>query len=125
MTKAMWGLLGVVLYAGSAFAQPKPPDAKPAAAPSPAPAPAPGSGSEKAGSDESLEKGGDNRPWAAGISIDRQKQALVQFRQGNAQLNDGLFARAAETYRAALKTWPHPAIHYNLALALMNVDQPI
>ena len=122
MTKAMWGLLGVVLTFGSAHAQPKSPDPTPAASPAQAPAPSNG---EKAGSDESLEKGGDNRPWAAGISVDRQKQALLQFREGNAQLNDGLFARASETYRKALETWPHPAIHYNLALAQMNLDQPI
>jgi tetratricopeptide (TPR) repeat protein len=136
MTKAMWGLLGVVLSTGVALAQPKPPTPTPtpAAAPGdkPAPTPAPGdkpapspSSGEKAGGDETLQKGGDNRPWAAGISIERQKQALVEFREGNAQLNDGLFARAAETYHKALTTWPHPAIHYNLALAQMNLDQPI
>jgi tetratricopeptide (TPR) repeat protein len=113
MTKAMWGLLGVVVTLGVAHAQP---------APAPAPTPTPG---EKAGSDESLEQGGDNRPWAAGVSTDRQKQALVVFREGNQQLNDGLFARASETYRKALEAWPHPAIHYNLALAQMNLDQPI
>jgi hypothetical protein len=112
MTKAMWGLLGVTLACGLAVAQPAPPEPK---------GPATG---EKAGHDESL-KGGYNRPWAAGISIDRQKRALVEFREANAQLNDGLFARASETYRKALTTWPHPAIHYNLALAQMNLDQPI
>lgn len=116
MTKAMWGLLGVVLACGLASAQPKPPEPKPAAAPAP---------EEKAGIDESLQQGGDHRPWAAGISQERQKQALVQFREANALLNQGLFARAADTYRKALETWPHPAIHYNLALAQMNLDQPI
>lgn len=115
MTKAMWGLLGVVVTLGVAHAQPAP-------TPEPAPTPVPG---EKAGSDESLQQGGDNRPWAAGISPDRQKQALGVFREGNQQLNDGLFARASETYRKALEVWPHPAIHYNLALAQMNLDQPI
>jgi tetratricopeptide (TPR) repeat protein len=113
MTKAMWGLLGVVLTFGGAYAQPQ------------APAPGDKAPGEKAGSDESLQKGGDHRPWAAGISVERQKQALVQFREGNAQLNEGLFARAAETYRKALETWPHPAIYYNLALAQMPLDQPV
>jgi tetratricopeptide (TPR) repeat protein len=116
MTKAMWGLLGVVLTCGLVSAQPKAPDAKPAAAPKPG---------EKAGTDESLQQGGDHRPWAAGISVDRQKQALLQFREGNTLLNQGLFARASDTYRKALVSWPHPAIHYNLALAQMNLDQPI
>ena len=118
MTKAMWGLLGVAVALGTAYAQPAP-------APTPAAAPSPGNQGEKAGNDESLQHGGDHRPWAAGVSADRQKQALVAFREGNAQLNDGLFARASETYRKALEAWKHPAIHYNLALAQMNLDQPI
>jgi len=132
MTKAMWGLLGVAVALSTAHAQPAPqqtgaPAPTPAAAPAPAnePAPAPGNPGEKAGNDESLEHGGGNRPWAVGISPQRQQQALVVFRQGNQQLNDGLFARASETYRKALEAWPHPAIHYNLALAQMNLDQPI
>jgi hypothetical protein len=50
---------------------------------------------------------------------------LQLFHDGNVQLNDGLFVKAAEIYREALKHWQHPAIHYNLALALMNLDQPI
>jgi tetratricopeptide (TPR) repeat protein len=114
MTKAMWGLLGVALAIATAHAQP-----------TPTPAAAPQQPTEKVGSDESLSHGGDDRPWAAGISQDRQKQALTVFREANAQLNDGLFARASETYRKALEAWPHPAIHYNLALAQMNLDQPI
>src|SRR6478735_8824988 len=101
MTKAMWGLLGVVLCAATAAAQPKPPEQTPAASPSPAPQ----NSGEKASSDESLQKGGDNRPWAAGISPERQKVALQLFRDGNAQLNDGLFARASETYRKALENF--------------------
>lgn len=119
MTKATRGLLGllcVAVAASTASAQPKSPEPKPAAAPAP---------EEKAGSDETLQQGGDNRPWAAGISIERQKKALLEFREGNALLNQGLFARASETYLKALTTWPHPAIHYNLALAQMNLDQPI
>jgi tetratricopeptide (TPR) repeat protein len=119
MTKALWGLpLGLVLALSTAYAQPKSPEPTPAASPTPTP-------SEKASAEESLQQGGDNRPWANGVSQDRQKQALATFREGNQQLNDGLFARASETYRKALEAWPHPAIHYNLALAQMNLDQPI
>src|SRR5439155_14486907 len=33
--------------------------------------------------------------------------------------------KAAERFKDALKHWDHPAIHYNLALAQMNIDQPI
>ncbi|MDB4956160.1 MAG: hypothetical protein JWO36_3729 [Myxococcales bacterium] len=80
---------------------------------------------EKAGTNETLSKGGDTRPWAAGVAPNEQKSALQTFHDGNLQLNDGLFAKAAEKYRDALKHWDHPAIHYNLALAEMNLDQPI
>jgi tetratricopeptide (TPR) repeat protein len=105
------GLSLIVLAAGIAAAQP---------APEHPPTP-----TEKAGGNESLQNGGDNRPWAAGVSQAEQQTALDMFHDANMQLNDGLFAKAADKYRAALKHWDHPAIHYNLALALMNLDQPI
>jgi tetratricopeptide (TPR) repeat protein len=137
MTKAIRGLslgISIVLALGTVHAQPAKPS--PASAPTPKqpeelpdppkkdipPTPQPG---EKADTNETLQKGGDNRPWAAGVTRDQQQQALLKFREGNAQLNDGLFARASETYKTALTSWKHPAIYYNLALALMNLDQPI
>jgi hypothetical protein len=95
--------------------------------PAPPPAPTPTPPGEKAGTDETLQTGtavGD-RPWATGVSEAEQKAALVLFREANRLLNDGLFAAAADRYRAALKHWDHPAIHYNLALALVNLDQPV
>ncbi|HVK89713.1 MAG TPA: hypothetical protein VM513_36575 [Kofleriaceae bacterium] len=103
--------LGLTLSLGIAAAQPAPaPDKKPGT-------------DEKAG--ESLEHGGDSRPWAAGVAPAQQQAALVRFREANNQLNSGFFADAAKLYREALKDWNHPAIHYNLALALLNLDQPI
>lgn len=104
MIKAM--VLGACLVASAAYADDKKP-------------------SEQAGTDESLQNGGDNRPWAAGVSDAEQKAALQLFHDGNIALNQGLFAQASEKYREALKHWNHPAIHYNLALAQMQVDQPI
>jgi len=81
---------------------------------------------EKAGTDETLQNGATGeRPWAVGVSAAEQKAALEEFHKANLLLNDGLFARAADGYRAALKHWDHPAIHYNLALALLNLDQPV
>jgi hypothetical protein len=79
---------------------------------------------EKAGTDESLNTGAE-RPWATGVSPAEQATALKMFRDGNIQLNDGLFAKAADNYKEALKHWDHPAIHYNLALAQANLDQPV
>ncbi len=66
-----------------------------------------------------------DRPWAQGVSEDDQRRALELFGKGNSLLKDSLFVQAAAQYREALKSWDHPAIHYNLVLALLNLDQPV
>lgn len=134
--------LAIALCSGLAAAQPAPkPVPTPASSPkepsgpvptpdqTPTPAPNPEAKpdvqTEKVDKNESLEKGGDTRPWAAGVSRDKQRKALDKFREANAQLNLGLFADAVKLYREALTHWDHPAINYNLALALLNLDQPL
>jgi len=153
MIKAMAVGLSIALCSGLVSAAPKRPKAPkapkkvpppapeptptPAETPTPTPAPTPAPPTptpapqktpktdEKAGTDESLQNGGDARPWAVGVSIENQKIAVKKFQEGNQQLNDGLFPAAVKLYREALTKWEHPAIHYNLALALLNLDQPI
>jgi tetratricopeptide (TPR) repeat protein len=65
------------------------------------------------------------RPWVVGVPAAEQKAALDLFREGNALLKESLFVQAAAKYREALGHWNHPGIHYNLALALLNLDQPV
>lgn len=65
------------------------------------------------------------RPWADGVSPDNQAAARQLFDEANRLLRDSLFLKAADKYREALAFWDHPAIHYNLALALLNMDQPL
>lgn len=65
------------------------------------------------------------RPWAKGVSQADQKEAMELFTKANALLRDALFVKAAEVYKEALTHWEHPAIYYNLALALINLDKPI
>lgn len=65
------------------------------------------------------------RPWAKGVSQADQKEAMQLFTKANALLRDALFVKAAEVYKQALTHWEHPAIYYNLALALINLDKPI
>jgi len=120
-------MLGMLLSTATVHAQPVPPPA-PTPTPTPAPAPVPPPDApppDKGTSNESLQEGGDARPWAAGVSPENQKKALGMFREGNQAHNDGLFVKAVEIYREALKHWDHPAIHYNMALSLTNLDQPI
>ena len=130
----------------------KTPDAAPAPSPSPtpppapmkpgddslpgadaAPAPSPGGAPDKlpekgkAPTDEELAKNKNvnERPWAVGVSETDQKAALAAFAEGNALIHDALFVKAADKYREALTHWKHPAIYYNLALALVNLDKPV
>jgi hypothetical protein len=83
-------------------------------------APAPMKTSEKVDRDEKL-RPGDYRS----VSPENEREANVHFREANENFNDSFFKKAAEKYRQALSVWDHPAIHYNLALALINLDQPI
>jgi hypothetical protein len=89
----------------------------PASTPPPAPAPRPPA-SNTLGNQA-------NRPWAKGVSPQNQESALELFRAANVLVKESIFVVAVEKYRKALELWDHPAIHYNLALALMNLDQPI
>jgi tetratricopeptide (TPR) repeat protein len=111
---------------GSSEPQPAatPADGKaPETPPDPKGAPATAGGmktDEKAGT--KLEKGNGGK---ADVSAADEKEALTAFRQGNEFLNNGLFPQSVDKYRNALAHWDHPAIHYNLALALINLDQPL
>ena len=70
--------------------------------------------------------GSDNsRPWAKGVSRAHQEQARVLFEEANKLILQQFFKQAADKYREALDYWDHPAIHFNLSLALMNLDQPL
>jgi hypothetical protein len=66
-----------------------------------------------------------DRPWAKDVSEDAQKQALVLFEEGNKRFENSEHAAALAKYREALKIWDHPAIRYNAAVALINLDQPL
>ncbi|HTJ41916.1 MAG TPA: hypothetical protein VL463_07450 [Kofleriaceae bacterium] len=105
-----------------------------AGAPSPSPAPSPTPGTPDklpdkghAPTDDELAKNKaiQERPWAVGVSDADQKAALAAFAEGNALIHDALFVKAADKYREALTHWKHPAIYYNLALALVNLDKPV
>jgi hypothetical protein len=51
--------------------------------------------------------------------------AAALFEEANANLDASLPSKAADKYREALKLWRHPMIHYNLALALIDLKQPV
>lgn len=91
-----------------------------AAQPTPAPPGTPMKTQEKAGT--KLENDARGGPV---VSLADEKEARIDFLAGNDYLNNGLFLQAVDKYTEALAHWNHPAIHYNIALALINLDRPL
>ncbi|HEX7837551.1 MAG TPA: tetratricopeptide repeat protein [Kofleriaceae bacterium] len=79
------------------------------AQPSPGPAPAPA----------------EARPWAAGVSETEQANATELYVAGNREYSELRFAQALAKYKEAIAHWDHPAIRYNMAICLINLDQLI
>jgi tetratricopeptide (TPR) repeat protein len=98
-----------------------------AAAPPSAPTPPPEAKPSQAATDLGAfsTSSTNERPWAKSVSPSEQRIATELFREGNGLLKESLFVQAAAKYREALSHWDHPGIHYNLALALLNLDQPV
>jgi hypothetical protein len=66
-----------------------------------------------------------SRPWARGVSEERQRRALELYEAGTEALKNRQFAAAEARYREALGHWDHPSIHYHLAIVLINLERPI
>lgn len=64
-------------------------------------------------------------PWAKGVTPKAKEEANRLLALGNELLKDSFFAQAADKYRASLEIWDHPGGHYNLALALLSLNQPL
>jgi hypothetical protein len=64
-------------------------------------------------------------PWTVGVSEAEQAIALELYSQGNIEFQAGRLIQALTKYREALTHWAHPAIHFNLAVCLINLDQPL
>jgi hypothetical protein len=63
--------------------------------------------------------------WSRGVSVHERTAAEALFLEGNELFESSLFAEAADKYRAALAHWEHPAIHLNLAKALILLQRPV
>jgi hypothetical protein len=66
-----------------------------------------------------------DKPWAAGVAQAEQDRALAMYREGNGEFEESRYAQALTKYREAIKHWDHPAIRFNMAVSLINLDQPL
>ncbi len=63
--------------------------------------------------------------WSHGVPEAERRAAEALFLEGNKLLRESLTLLAVSKYREALTHWNHPNIHFNLAIALMSMDQPV
>ncbi len=64
-------------------------------------------------------------PWAKGVSAEAQAKALRLFQRGNEWLDKRNFEEARGLYLKALAEWAHPAIHFNLVICEVRLNQPL
>lgn len=67
----------------------------------------------------------DEKPWAANVPADKQKDALALYQKGNTFFEQAQYKEALVEYQQALALWDHPAIRYNAAVCLINLDRPV
>lgn len=60
------------------------------------------------------------KPWAEGVPLEEQKLANKLYKEANGLFRDSFLTQAVDKYTEALAHWDHPAIHYNLAIALLG-----
>jgi len=94
--------LGMLLSAGIARAQVPP-------------GPAPAERAEQTGED----------PWDEGVTEEQWRAANRAFEEAHRYTDVGLLGKAEEQYREALKLYPSPVIHYELALVLIELQHPL
>lgn len=63
------------------------------------------------------------RPWANGVSDGDRLSALKAFEVANAEFSALRFSEALVKYQEAVKSWNHPAISFNIAICLINLDR--
>jgi len=123
-TVQTWVFLGVI--AGALIQDRAPLRAQPANEPAQTDDdPDPTDGDSDSMNDDSIEIDNADHPWSRGVSAEARRAARKLFLEGNRLFRTPLFAKAAEHYTAALRKWKHPAFHFNLALAQLNLGKEI
>jgi tetratricopeptide (TPR) repeat protein len=67
----------------------------------------------------------DTPPWSVGVTDAQKSQAQAALEQGNALFLDKKYAEAMEKYKAAVASWDHPAIRFNIVRCLIQLDRPV
>ena len=82
-------------------------------------------GSKRNNASKKVKRSSEQTPWSQGVSEASQAQALEKFQAGNDLLANARYGEALPIYMNALTQWDHPAIHFNIAVCLINLDRPV
>jgi hypothetical protein len=63
------------------------------------------------------------RSWAEGVSESAQAMAFELYSAGNREFVELRYSQALAKYHEAIRHWDHPAIRFNIAVCLINLDQ--
>ena len=66
-----------------------------------------------------------DEPWADGVSEDHKAAAEAELALGNQRFVEADYRGALEHYRAAIASWDHPAIRFNIVRCLIQLERPI
>jgi hypothetical protein len=64
-------------------------------------------------------------PWADGVAKPEQTIALDLYRAGNDEFVQSRYSQALVKYREAITHWDHPAIRYNMAVCLIEMNETL
>ncbi|HEX5063390.1 MAG TPA: hypothetical protein VFV99_28635 [Kofleriaceae bacterium] len=65
------------------------------------------------------------QPWSQGVSEQKKAAAQKKLEEGNALFLKRNFKEAFDAYQAALTSWNHPAIRFNVVRCLIQLDRPV
>lgn len=66
----------------------------------------------------------DDAPWSKGVTDEQKATAQARLEEGNALFLAAKHGEALAKYQAALQSWDHPAIRFNVVRALINLERP-
>lgn len=64
-------------------------------------------------------------PWKIGVSVEKQAAASALVETASDLFVQRHYLGALDTYRKALALWNHPALHFDVALCLLELDRPV
>jgi hypothetical protein len=65
------------------------------------------------------------QPWAQGVNQSQKDAAQKKLEEGNGFFLSRKYKEALDSYQAAIDSWDHPAIRFNMVRCLIQLDRPV